>query len=80
MPSSSEKEILFKAGLGIRKIQFLTSDTEAVTSDMSIGSGQTIGFPQLNNCGGFELLKCTQDSRELSLIDCEWSGYQLKTY
>ncbi|XP_065934567.1 uncharacterized protein [Magallana gigas] len=85
VPSSAEKEILFKAGLGTRKIQFLTSDTEAdvlktITSDRSTENGQTIGFPQLNNCGGFELLKCTQNSRELSLIDCEWSVSQLKTY
>lgn len=85
VPSSAEKEILLKAGLGTRKIQFLTSDTEAdvlktITSDRSTESGQTIGFPQLNNCGGFELLKCTQNSRELSLIDCEWSVSQLKTF
>lgn len=38
VPSSAEKEILLKAGLGTRKIQFLTSDTEAdvlktITSD-----------------------------------------------
>lgn len=43
VPSSAEKEILLKAGLGTRKIQFLTSDTEAdvlktIASDRSTES------------------------------------------
>ncbi|XP_061171879.1 uncharacterized protein LOC133181380 [Saccostrea echinata] len=85
VPSSSEKDILFKAGLGTRKIQFLSSDKEAdvlqrITSDKLTEDGQTFGFPQLNKCGGFELLKCKQNCRELSLIDCEWSVSQLKAY
>lgn len=30
VPSSAEKEILFKAGLGTRKIQFLTSEADVL--------------------------------------------------
>ncbi|VDI18550.1 Hypothetical predicted protein [Mytilus galloprovincialis] len=56
VPSPTEREILFKAGLGHRKIRFQTDDTEAIVmeklfSDETIDN-ETIGFPQLKQCGG----------------------------
>ncbi|CAG2213685.1 unnamed protein product [Mytilus edulis] len=53
VPSPTEREILFKAGLG---------------------------FPQLKQCGGFELLICRQNSRELNLVECEWNVRNLRCY
>jgi len=72
-----EKDTLFKAGLGPKKIQFNTEDSEdevldKISSDC-IKDNETIGFPKLKKCGRFELLKCHQNCRELTLIDCEWS-------
>ncbi|KAK3593468.1 hypothetical protein CHS0354_036992 [Potamilus streckersoni] len=39
---------------------------------------KTVGFPQLNNCGGIELLRTSQNCRTLKLIDCCWSVRELK--
>lgn len=86
VPSAAQREMLYKAGLGAKKIKLLTSDGEAevlskLTSDTQTEEGvHTIGFPQLSTCGGFELLKCNQNCRELSIIDCEWSVPHLRSY
>lgn len=68
VPSPTEREILFKAGLGHRKIRFQTDDTEAIVMEKIVSDetidNETIGFPQLKQCGGFELLICRQNSRE----------------
>ncbi|CAC5404962.1 unnamed protein product [Mytilus coruscus] len=65
VPSPTEKDNLFKAGLGSKKIKFHADDTE---------------FPQLKGCGGIELLKCNQNSRDLQVTDCTWSVKKLKDY
>uniref|UniRef100_A0A8W8J7A0 HECT domain-containing protein n=1 Tax=Magallana gigas TaxID=29159 RepID=A0A8W8J7A0_MAGGI len=43
-------------------------------------NGESIGFPQLQNSGGFELLNCKQNCRELTLINCHWNVRSLKSY
>lgn len=87
VPTPLEKEKLFRAGLGPQKIQFLSDDTEAdvlrkiACSESSLMySIDCKGFPQLHDCGGFELLQCRQNSRTLTLIECEWSVKSLKTF
>ena len=87
VPTPLEKEKLFRAGLGPRKIQFLSDDTEAdvlrkiACSESSLMDRTDCkGFPQLQDCGGFELLQCRQNSRTLTLIECEWSVKSLKTF
>ncbi|VDI77574.1 Hypothetical predicted protein [Mytilus galloprovincialis] len=56
VPSPTEREILFKAGLGHRKIRFQTDDTEAIVMEKIVSDetidNETIGFPQLKQCGG----------------------------
>ncbi|XP_071147376.1 uncharacterized protein [Mytilus edulis] len=86
VPSPSEKDNLFKAGLGSKKIKFHADDTEqdlldTINSDIVEGlDNETVGFPQLKGCGGIELLKCNQNSRDLQVIDCTWSVKKLKDY
>ncbi|VDI27374.1 Hypothetical predicted protein, partial [Mytilus galloprovincialis] len=84
VPSPTEREILFKAGLGHRKIRFQTDDTEAIVMEKIVSDetidNETIGFPQLKQCGGFELLICRQNSRELNLVECEWNVRNLRCY
>ncbi|CAG2215054.1 unnamed protein product [Mytilus edulis] len=84
VPSPSEKDNLLKAGLGSKKIKFHEDDTEQdlldkINSDSVEGiDNETVGFPQLKGCGGIELLKCNQNSRDLQVIDCTWSVKKLK--
>ena len=85
VPSSSEKQILQKAGLGIKRIKFeADNDEKAVletitSSEVNSETGQTIGFPKLKECGGFELMNCIANCRNLSTLDCAWSVKSLKT-
>ncbi|CAC5359836.1 unnamed protein product [Mytilus coruscus] len=86
VPSPTEKDNLFKAGLGSKKIKFHADDMERdlldkINSDIVEGlDNETVGFPQLKGCGGIELLKCNQNSRDLQVIDCTWSVKKLKDY
>ena len=82
-PSSVEKEILNKAGLGFKKIQLNKDDEdkdvfEKLVSEELNAEGQPKGFPQLRTAGGFELMRCTQNNKSLSLIDCRWNAKELK--
>ena len=82
LPSTEEKDVLFRAGLGTKRVQFEVDDNDndvikKLSSD-ELKDGQTIGFPQLQSCGGFELLKCKQNCREL--ITCKWDVMTLKSF
>ena len=82
-PSSLEKQMLFKAGLGLKKIKLDPSDNEdsvkeKITSDMKDSDGNTVGFPALRSCGGFELMQSSPNCRDLRRIDCCWSAKDLK--
>ena len=73
-PTSSEKQILKKAGLGLKKIKLLASDNEEdvlkkLTSDVLNERRQPSGFSLLKNCGGFEILQCLANSRDLEVVD-----------
>ena len=83
-PSSLEKEILFKAGLGLKKIKWDTHDDEQtvvnkISSDEKDASGNALGFPQLKSCGGFEMMRCLPNCRDLSLINCSWNAKDLRS-
>ena len=54
-----EKQVLQKAGLGLKKIKFSVEDDEVAVYNQLTGtveSDGTAGYPQLKNCGGFELV------------------------
>ena len=73
-PSAEEKEILFKAGLGMKRVVFeIDNDTSEVMDKLMTD------FVQLKNCGGFELLKCQSNNKALTIIDCEWNVKNLKS-
>ncbi len=84
VPTAAEKQTLFKAGLGLKKMKFdVDDDEEAVvkkitSSETEDGSTQVFGFPQLRNCGGFELMRCTANCRELLVIEGSWAVKELK--
>ncbi|XP_063400103.1 uncharacterized protein LOC134684725 [Mytilus trossulus] len=76
VPSVSEKEVLIKAQLGFKRIQFCLEDKEEDVL-AKISENET-GFYQLQGIGGFELLRCRQNCRELELVDCPWTVRDLK--
>ena len=83
-PSSFDKQILFKAGLGVKKIKLDLEDNEQtvldkITSDTKDASGNTMGFPQLKHSGGFEMLRCFPNCRDLVEIDSCWSAKDLRS-
>ena len=51
-----------------------------IFSDAIDENSENLGIPQLQTCGGFELLKCRQNCRDLTLIDCEWNAMTLKKF
>lgn len=82
-PTSTEKQILFKAGLGLKKIKLDMEDDEQavvgkITSDAKDSEGSDVGFPQLNTCGGFEMMRCLPSCRDLTIINCAWSAKDLR--
>lgn len=50
VPTAEEKAVLQRNGLGFKKIQFLSSDSEEKVKKVIMEH-----FPTLENCGGFEL-------------------------
>ncbi|VDI65606.1 Hypothetical predicted protein [Mytilus galloprovincialis] len=76
VPSVSEKEVLIKAQLGFKRIQFCLEDKEEDVL-AKISENET-GFYQLQDIGGFELLRCRQNCRQLELVDCPWTVRDLK--
>ena len=70
-PTSVEKQILFKAGLGLKKIKLDLEDDEntvkeKITSDALDSQGEPEGFPTLRTCGSFELMQCSPNFRDLT--------------
>ena len=83
-PTSAEKTVLHQAGLGCKRIKLLSDDTEEevlnkLTSDAKDEFGNTVGFPQLNTCGGLEMMQCLANCRDLSVHRCSWSVKDLKS-
>ena len=84
VPSSSEKQILQQAGLGLKKIKFFVDENEEevvekLTSDMPGDDGHPIGFPQLKEGKSFEIMSCVTNSRDLAVIKSSWSVEGLKS-
>ena len=64
--------------------KLLADDTEEdvlnkLTTDAKDEFGNTLGFPQLRTCGGFEMLQCLANCRDLSVIGTSWSVRDLKS-
>lgn len=44
------------------------------------GSSNSVGFPQLRSSGGFEMMQCASNCRNLSVIDVNWASKSLKAF
>jgi hypothetical protein len=67
----------------MKKIKLEASNSEEqvlqkIISDEQDENGQIVGFPQLKDCGGFEILHCVSNCKDLLLISCSWSVCDLK--
>jgi hypothetical protein len=67
----------------MKKIKLEASDSEEqvlqkIISDEQDENGQIVGFPQLKDCGGFEILHCVSNCKDLLPISCSWSVCDLK--
>ena len=60
----AEREMLVKAGLGEKKVVF----PNIACSAEEFKSIFIKAFPKLNGCGGFELMRCIPNSKELETI------------
>lgn len=84
IPSTAEKEILYNAGLGKKRIRLNKDDNEQavidkiMSSEIDAETKETVGFPDLKEVGGFELLRSSQNCRNLKLIDCRWNANDLQ--
>jgi hypothetical protein len=83
-PSSVDKQILYKAGLGVKKIKLDLEDNEQtvldkITSYTNDTLGNPLGFPQLKTIGGFEMLRCASNCRDLTEIGSCWSARDLRS-
>ena len=83
IPSATEKQVLFHAGLGLKKIKLDLEDDEnsvleKITSGEKDDHGEIKGFPQLKDCGGFEILYCVSGCKELKPLNCCWTAKDLK--
>ena len=63
-PTSTEKALLSSVGLGEKVIKFRSHQTMLDEFQDVLKSE----YPQLENCGGFDLLKCKPNSRNLEEI------------
>lgn len=83
VPSTQEKEILNRAGLGMKKITLNYEDDEdkvvsKLSSDKKGPDGKLEGFPKLKVAGGFELLRTSQNCRSLAVLNCNWSVKEMR--
>ena len=81
IPTPAEKQVLQKAGLGLKRIKFIVEDDEVAVYNQLTGrveSDETAGYPQLTNCGGFELLRCIPNCKVLEPINVVIPAKNLK--
>ena len=83
IPNTNEKQILHAAGLGSKKIKLDMDDDEQMVLDKltsdEMNDGQAVGFPHLRNCGGFEMMVCTSNCRNLNRLECVWDAGSIKS-
>ena len=45
----------------------------------SHATGNALGFSQLKSFGGFEMMRCQPNCRDLSVINCSWNAKDLRS-
>ena len=84
IPSATEKQLLFHAALGMKKGKLdLEDDERDVVEKITCGDtgndGENKGFPQIKQCGGFEIMFYVSGCNELKPSNCSWSAKDLET-
>ncbi|KAJ7380778.1 hypothetical protein OS493_007158 [Desmophyllum pertusum] len=84
IPSATLKQTLHKAGLGAKKIKLTLDDDEVSVHQKLISSekddlGDVKGFPQLRDGGGFEMLHCLPNCRDLTPLKCSWAAKEMRS-
>ena len=83
VPNAHEKQILHAAGLRRKKIKLDLDDDEQTVlmklTSAELENGQAVGFRQLKDCGGFEMMLCSANCRQLSSMDSAWDAQSLKS-
>ena len=82
-PSATEKQTLHKAGLGVKKIKLQLDDDETsvygkLISGEKDDAGDVKGFPQLCKAGGFEMLHCLPNCRDVTPLKSSWAARELR--
>ena len=81
IPSSTEKQVLFHAGLGMKIKLDLEDKEQDVLEKVTCGDrgedGEIKGFPQLKESGGFEIIYCVTGVKELKPLNCSWAAKDL---
>ena len=81
--NSSEKKIMRKIGLEVRKIKLNLQDNEDEVfkklcyRGITTGDGEEnfpVGYPHLSDCGVFELMVSQTNSSQLNVLDCTLSS------
>jgi len=75
-PNCTEKEILHKAGLGLKKVKLIKTFSEEQVINL-LESEEV--YPKLRKSGGFELLRTQQNGRNLVPIPAPWTAKELRT-
>jgi hypothetical protein len=69
--------------LGLKKIKLDLDDDEIKVKEKLISDveedGVVVGFPKLRSCGGFEMMQCNSNCRNLTVIGVNWSAKSLKS-
>ena len=82
IPTPTEKAVLQTAGLRFKKIKFdLEADEVSAYNQLASsrsGNSQpdetTSNYSQLQNCDGFELMKCIPNCKVLEPLECQISA------
>ena len=61
VPNSQETQILYKAGLGMKKIKLFSDDAKQdMYNKLTSEDSENGGFPKLKGCGGFDCYNALQ--------------------
>ena len=73
-PTAIQKQILFKAGLGLKKVTLDLKDDENEVYKKIVSEN---GFPKLKDCREFELPHCIANCKILEKLKCSMSAKDL---
>ncbi|XP_071149968.1 uncharacterized protein [Mytilus edulis] len=75
IPIGEEKMVLLRCGLGSHRVTM-----DLYSSQEEFFNCLEKEFPQLKKSGGFELLRCAQNCRNLKVLECNWKPESIRQY